>query len=301
MNGAKTLAIILHFGSIEDTLECLDSIQRSVTSLIDIFVVNNGPDKEVESILRASHPKLLYRHAGLEVGFSAGNNIGLRFSLEHGYHYSLLLNNDIVAEKDFLKPLTDLLEMDPMIAMAGPAIYWYDNREQLWSCGGWINRWSGRLAGETCLDRFNGEPRDVDYLPGACILARNSALERIGCLSEEYFLGVEEADWAIRARRAGFTVVAHPKSVLLHKVGLSSRYTPELIYNGIRNRFLFLRRQFPIPLSSILTLCVFVNELRKDARHGWVYWRALRDHYRYGSIRRSHLESVRMESRNYVN
>src|SRR5207302_11019785 len=97
MNNAKTLIIILHFGSIDDNLACLDSLRRSVVSPFDVFVVNNGPDKEVESILKAKQPNVIYHNAGLETGFAAGNNIGLRFSLEHGYRYSLLLNNDTIA------------------------------------------------------------------------------------------------------------------------------------------------------------------------------------------------------------
>ena len=64
MATAETLVIILHFGSIEDTLACVDSLRRSIVSPFDVFVVNNGPDKEVESILKASHPDVIYHNAG---------------------------------------------------------------------------------------------------------------------------------------------------------------------------------------------------------------------------------------------
>src|ERR1700720_1319741 len=132
MGDAKTLIIILHFGSIDDTLACLDSLRRAIVSHFDVFVVNNGPDTEVESVLKAKHPDIIYHNAGLETGFAAGNNIGLRFSVEHGYRYSLLLNNDTIAERDFLQPLARLLDQDPTIAMAGPAIYYYNSKERLW-------------------------------------------------------------------------------------------------------------------------------------------------------------------------
>lgn len=295
MGGAKTLIVILHFGSLEDTLACLDSLRRSVVSPFDAFVVNNGPDRDVESILKTEYPGIIYRNAGLETGFAAGNNIGLRFSLEHGYDYSLLLNNDMIAEQDFLQPLTRLLDQNPTIAMAGPAIYYNNNKERLWSCGGWMNRWSGAIAGESSLDHLDGEQPDVDYLPGACILVRNDLLGKIGLMPEEYFLGMEEADWAIRTRRAGFRVVACPQSVVLHKVGISSRLTPELIYNGFRNRFLFLHRQFLIPVNWFLTACVLVSGLQKHSLNRRLCWRAFKDHCRYRTIRRSHLEKVRTE------
>jgi len=295
MATAETLVIILHFGSIEDTLACVDSLRRSIVSPFDVFVVNNGPDKEVESILKASHPDVIYHNAGLETGFAAGNNIGLRFSLERGYRYSLLLNNDTVAERDFLQPLTQIMEKDRSIAMAGPAMYFYNNKEQLWGCGGWICWWTGHVGGITDLERLDSDAADVDYLPGACILVRNNALRKIGLMSEEYFLAYEETEWAIQARKASFRVVACAKSVLLHKVGVSLRFTPELIYNSFRNRFLFLRRQFRAPLSWFLAVCVLANGLRKDSLARKLRWRAFKDHFKYRQIRRSHLDAVRAE------
>ena len=292
MESARLLVIILHFGCVKDTVECLDSLQV-VTQPLDIFVVNNGPDESVEKVLKAKHSNIIYRHAGIETGFAAGNNIGLRFSLDHSYRYSLLLNNDVVAEHDFVRPLIHTLSSDSTTAMAGPAIYVYDNKEQLWSCGGKIRWWSGGLGGVTTVSHPNLEEVDVDYLPGACILVRNKALETIGLLSEEYFLGVEEAEWAVRARRAGFRVVACPKSVLLHKVGVSSGYSSELVYNAVRNRFLFLRRNLPIVISHLLIFCVLINEIRKHRRHRWACWRAFADHLKYRKIERSHLDRVR--------
>src|SRR5438105_11110010 len=133
MNNAETLVIILHFGSIEDTLACLESLRRSVVSPFDVFVVNNGPDKEVESILKASHPDVIYNNAGLETGFAAGNNIGLRSSLERGYRYSLLLNNDTIEEQDFLHPLRQVMERDRSIAMDVVALDFFINNVQLCS------------------------------------------------------------------------------------------------------------------------------------------------------------------------
>jgi GT2 family glycosyltransferase len=297
MRPNSTLIIILHFGSIDDTLECLESLRRFVASPFDVFVVNNDSDTQVEAILKERYPNILYHNAGRETGFASGNNIGLRFALEHGYRYSLLLNNDTVATENFLKPLNDLLDANPLIAMAGPAIYYYDDNGRLWSCGGWLRTWTARIGSITKITHATSEPTDVDYLPGACILVRNDTLHKIGLMCEAYFLCLEEADWAVRAKEAGYRVIAYPKSRLLHKVGgVSSRRTPELVYNALRNRFLFLSRHFPILLSSFLSLAILANELRKEPKHRSLHLRAFRDHFRYKSIRRSHLDAVLAQS-----
>jgi GT2 family glycosyltransferase len=176
MEATKTLIIILHFGSVDDTLECLESLRRFVASPFDVFVVNNESDTQVEAILKGRYPNIIYHNAGRETGFAAGNNIGLRFAIQRGYRYSLLLNNDTVADEDFLQPLTDLLEQDPTIAMAGPAIYYYGNSNRVWSCGGWIRTWSANIGGITNIGQFGSCSADVDYLPGACILVRNERI-----------------------------------------------------------------------------------------------------------------------------
>lgn len=290
----KLLVIILHFGSIEDTLECLNSLQQHIHSIgFDIFVVNNGPDQDVEAVLKAAHPTVVYHYAGRDTGFAAGNNIGLRVGLDRGYEYALLLNNDTAAEQDFVHPLLDAMQGDGSIAMAGPAMYYYHDKNKLWSCGGKIKWWNGGVGGETDLDKLSSVCHDTGYLPGACILVRMKALPKMGLMSEAYFLGVEEADWAIEARRAGFRVVACPRSVLLHKVGMSSQCTPEFIYNGIRNRFVYLRRQLPPLVRWLLTPAVLAAELRRHPKHRWLCWRAFRDHLKSERIERSHLDAIR--------
>ncbi|MGI8820712.1 MAG: glycosyltransferase [Chthoniobacterales bacterium] len=295
MTEGQTLIVILHFGTINDTVECLRSLECFLSSPFDVLVINNGPDADVEPQLRTACPDVIYREAGVETGFAAGNNIGLKLSLAQGYCYTLLLNNDTVAEQDFLLPLIDILERIPEVAMAGPAMYHYDNPAHLWSCGGWINRWSGSMAGNRTMDSSLPPLSDVDYLPGACVLVRNESLGSIGLLSEEYFLGVEEADWACQARRLGFRVVASSDSILLHKVGVSSRFTPELIYNSFRNRFLFLRRQFRFPLRLLLPIALLGRRLFADPAERTLCLRAFWDHCKYESIRREHLEAVKSQ------
>jgi len=295
MSSVETLIIILHYGSVEDTLECIASLERSVRSSFDIIVINTDAHGEPESILAENYPTVGYRDAGPATGFAAGNNIGLQFSLERGYRFSLLLNNDTVAEEDFLQPMVDLLTREPAIAMAGPAIYHHSDTQQLWSCGGWVNRWSGSMAGNRSLDNFRGDYADVDYLPGACVLVRNEVLSGRGLMSEEYLLGVEEADWAIQAQRHGFRVVACPRARVLHKVGMSSRRTPEFVYNSFRNRFVFLRRQFGFPMHPILAASLLVEKMFASDRTRVLCLRAFTDHWKYRTIRRGHLDAVRDE------
>jgi GT2 family glycosyltransferase len=61
----------------------------------------------------------------------------------------------------------------------------------------------------------------------------------VGGLPEKYYLGFEEAEFALRIRKLKFRTVVHPEAQILHKVGMSSDPQPIYIYNGIRNRIKF--------------------------------------------------------------
>ena len=67
----KLLVIILHSGSIEDTLECLNSLQKYIHSIgLDIFVVDNGPDRQIEAVLKAAHPNVTYHGTQVSIRVS---------------------------------------------------------------------------------------------------------------------------------------------------------------------------------------------------------------------------------------
>jgi GT2 family glycosyltransferase len=63
----------------------------------------------------------------------------------------------------------------------------------------------------------------VDWLSGACMLARRTALASVGGFDERYFLYWEDADLCRRLRACGYHVKYVPAAAAVHEVGLSSR------------------------------------------------------------------------------
>jgi hypothetical protein len=64
-------------------------------------------------------------------------------------------------------------------------------------------------------------PIPVDWLSGACLVARRAAWEEVGLLDERFFLFWEDADWCKRFRRAGWGVYYVPAAGGTHLVGVS--------------------------------------------------------------------------------
>jgi GT2 family glycosyltransferase len=288
-NEGRTLIIVLHYQSYQDTYACLASLQ-DVPGDFDIMLINNGMGEGIEIDIKRDFPTVTCLSLKENMGFAVANNFGLRTSFQEGYEFSLILNNDVVVDFQFLEILKNVMEADEKIALAGPAIYYYDRRDSLWALGGWIKLWSAEIGGINNLDINNSPPYfDVDYLAGTSILIRNRALGKIGMLPEEYFLAYEEAEFAIKARTNGYRVVACRDSIIYHKVGMSSQNPPKYQYNSMRNRFLFLKRNMATPFNYIAILLLFLRILLRGHISRRLILVAFADHLRSDRIRREDL------------
>jgi len=183
------------------------------------------------------------------LGFAEGVNIGIRFvlgSLET--EFVLVLNNDIVVDREFLGELIRVGQKDEHYGMIGPKVYYYDFRGAnniINFAGGLVFLWFGIpwQIGDQKVDHGQYErERIVDYIEGSCLLARTDMIMDVGLLNPVYFAYWEEADWCFRARKKGWNSIYAPKSKIWHRVSASSggKINPIQAYYMARNNFLFM-------------------------------------------------------------
>jgi GT2 family glycosyltransferase len=288
---ARTLIIILCYNGVVDTLACLASLRQVTYPSFDILVVDNASQDGTPEQVRQYFPEVAVIETGANLGFAAGNNVGLRYTLEQGYDYALLLNNDTEVAPDFLTHLISAAQQNPEIGVVGPTIYYYDQPDLIWSAGGAIN-WK---AGQTVMytdaagPQSSEQPRAVAFVTGCALLISRTAIERAGLLDERFFMYYEETEWCVRVGRAGFTILHVPAAKIWHKIPLNARFDKEYIaYYMTRNRLLFLQlTQAPL-LAWVTALCTDLRTwcsltLRPKWRHrpgrigmqqGWSdFWR----------------------------
>lgn len=223
-----------------------------------------------------SDRKLIIIENDKNYGYAEGNNIGIRYSFKIlKSDYIMLLNNDTIVNKDFLVKLIRFAEDEDEIGIIGPKIYYYDNPVIFNSAGGIIKWRSGTGVnigiGEIDRGQFD-EVNSVDCLLGACILIKSSVLRRIGLLDKKFFLLLEETDFCLRAKKAGYKIIFFPESVIYHKEGFSGQLSPLNLYYRYRNRLLFFKKHQPpfkvylfISYITILTLSnLVIYALKKD-------------------------------------
>lgn len=292
MKMPTVLIVVLNWNGCEDTLACLESLVGLDYPSYSVLVVDNGStDLSVVSI-RERYPEVELIETGENLGYAAGNNVGLRYALEHQYAYVLLLNNDTEVASDFLTPLVTICEQDATIGAVGPKIYFHSQPDTLWAAGAVIDWGSGGrtyMRGMQEVDRGQfDDVEDVDFVTGCACLVRTSILSKVGLLDERFGMYYEETEWCTRIVRAGWRIVYVPNSKVWHKVQIERQdRSPRITYYMARNRLLFLRATH----ASLATwlYAIFIQDLRT-----WLSWR-IRPKWRQRAAQRIAMQRAWMD------
>jgi GT2 family glycosyltransferase len=296
----KISAILLNYNNEHFTIDCLQSLAHVTYSNLEAVVVDNGSKPESIQAVKAVAGNAIVLELGKNLGFTGGNNEGLKYALANGADYIILLNNDTIVAPDMFDILIETMEKDPSIGVVGPMIYYYDAPDLIWSVGGHIN-WNNGLTNMLGLNeqdkgQFGEKPQATDFVTGCALLARRDVWEKIGGLDENFFIYYEETEWCVRASRAGFKIVYVPTAMMWHKIGLDARATtPGYYYYMTRNRLLFasktkagLRTWLGISTELMRTLVSWsLRPKWKDRRHlRGIMLRAIKDYStgRYGQV-----------------
>jgi GT2 family glycosyltransferase len=245
-----TYIILLTWNRWEDTEDCLQSLLPVVSDQIRVLVVDNGSTDGTPENIRRRFPQFEVQENGSNLGFPAGNNVGIRHALAAGVDYVILLNNDTVVDGEFAGELVAAAQRNPSAGMINSLIFFHDRPGIIWFAGGNISTWTGlsRHAGYLQADRgqFTGDV-PIDR-PCACsLLVTRRFLETVGLMREGLFLYGEEIDWMLRARRIGFRCILATRSKVRHKVSSSTKASPQpvFLYYSTRNMLTVLRDEAP--------------------------------------------------------
>jgi GT2 family glycosyltransferase len=217
-------AIVLHWNTYEDTKECLQSLRKTAYGNYKVVLVDNGSDDNSGFRLHEEYPETHFIHNDENLGYPEGNNVGIRYAMDKGAEYAVLLNSDIIVDPDYLTALVDVAESDERIGIVGSKVLFYHQPNVIQTAGGKINWWLGRIKNYGGPDTGQYDKiMERDYVYGTCMLIKRQVIERIGGLDPQFFFSIEEYDYCPRARQAGFKTMYAPKSRIWHKKGASAK------------------------------------------------------------------------------
>jgi GT2 family glycosyltransferase len=243
--------IVLSWNGREDTVRCLDALAKVREPPVRTVCVDNGStDGSVEAV-RNHHSETHLIENGRNLGFAGGCNVGIRWALDQGAEWVVLVNNDAVISSDAIAAFATAAERCPEAGVLAGKLYHADRPDRVWYAGQRFLAWlgySGRHRGEGRRDRPRYERTSpTDRANGALMAISRAAIERVGMLDEELFAYVEDIDFSVRARAAGFEVLFVPAARAWHRVGASGAADAHNSYYGTRNMVVVCERHRPLP------------------------------------------------------
>ncbi|MFM2310254.1 MAG: hypothetical protein RLY87_2376 [Chloroflexota bacterium] len=232
---------IVSYNTVDLLRDCLQSLDRSGLA-VAVVVVDNGSTDDSVAMIETAFPTVCVIVPGANLGFARGTNLAMQRLLAEapGLQHILMLNPDTVVHAGALESLVAFAEAHPRVGVVSPRLVNVDGSLQrgvfrfptplmtlfdLFPPGEvtpgrfYDSWWHGRYPQEAAGDA----PFAVDHPLGAAMLTRVAVLAEVGMLDEEYFMYVEEVDWCMRVRTAGWAIWQQPAAVVTHVGGASSR------------------------------------------------------------------------------
>jgi GT2 family glycosyltransferase len=226
--------VLLNWNGWRDTLECISSLDNMEYRNWHALIVDNGSTDDSVERLKEACPEVTILETHKNLGFAAGNNVGIRFALKSGADYVFVLNNDTTVFPDTISAFVEFAEKHPTAALMGPRID-RRNPQREWPIRRKLDLLT-QLCTFTALRRIvtripvirgvfyctGSQPSVVQFLAGSALFFRAAAFEKVGLFDESTFLDFEELIMAEKVRRGGLSAYFVPQARIWHQGSASA-------------------------------------------------------------------------------
>lgn len=283
--------VILNWNTRDLLRSCLATVLASKGGLdLRACVVDNASSDGSADMVRAEFPNVRIVESPTNVGYAAGNNLGLRalgFETDrrNAPRHALLLNPDTRVPETALAELVAYMDARPEVGCVGPRLVLPDGSLDLACRRSFptpeVSFWrmtglSKVLPRSRLLGRYNMTYLDerleteVDSVVGACMLVRGAAIAQAGLLDEDFWMYGEDLDWALRLKQAGWKTLYYPRVTVLHVKRAASRQNPRAQIEFYRAMRIFFDKHYksvtPLPLSWLVLLGIAFGDARARLR-----------------------------------
>ena len=255
--------IIVNYNGREHLENCLRSLRAHPPATPHEIVVVDNASTDGSVAAMQSYPEARLVPLAENVGFSRGNNAGIRVSRGS---LVLLLNNDTLVGAGALDRLIARLDAHADAAVAGPRIVDGKGDAEL-SFGPMISP-LGELRQKAVMalhargfgpvsrwvERATRREHYVDWVTGACLLVKRDAAERVGLLDERFFLYTEDVDFCASIRAAGWKVLFTPAAEIVHLRGRARIAAPRAINKAYRRSHIAFYEKHHPRIAPLLRL-----------------------------------------------
>ncbi len=276
--------VIVNWNTRDYLNRCLETIFSSRgTVTYRVVVVDNGSTDGSIEMVTEQWPKVTLISGHGNVGYSAGNNVGLQAL---GYadagetispavpRYALLLNPDTELPPLALQMMVDYMDANPQVGVAGPKLVLPDGSLDLacrrslptvevsfWRLIGFSKLFphSRRFARYNLTFLDEDEIAEVGSVVGAFMMVRREAIHQVGLLDEAFFMYGEDLDWCKRISEAGWKVMYYPRVRVLHVKRAASRQSQRARFEFVRAFLIFYNKHYRSQTPWLSNLAVLAG------------------------------------------
>lgn len=225
--------VIVSWNTAAVLRRCLHALDaQAINNDCQIVVVDNASTDGSPEMVRREFPGVKLLANTENVGYARANNQGIATT---NSDFVLLLNSDAIADHRALNMLVELLRRSPEIGAVSPLLLTPSGDAQTFAFGHDPTPWFLLKRGFYRLftqRKTNWRPvsaTETDWVSGACMMLRRTALNDVGGLDEHIFMYFEDNDLCLRLRKAGHRVVYYPDVHVTHIGGQSVKRNPRAL------------------------------------------------------------------------
>jgi N-acetylglucosaminyl-diphospho-decaprenol L-rhamnosyltransferase len=287
-DAARWAAVVVEYRSGPCLAACLRSLLADDSAgPVEIVVVDNGGDAaerlggDAAERLGGEFPEVRVLSTGENLGYAGGFNLGV--AATHAPVVAVC-NPDLVIEHGTGAAMVARLDAERDLGAVGPVIRNPDGSQYpsartmpslvdaighaLFGVVRPNNRFTRRYRQ---LDVDPTRTRNVEWLSGAAMWFRRSALDSVGGWDEGYFMFMEDVDVCWRLRRLGWRVAYDPGGAVVHEQGVSREHHPvamivrhhRSVYRYADKRWKGPKRVLLVPAALFLTARATIEVLAR--------------------------------------
>lgn len=264
--------VIVYYRAKKELFDCIQSVRASKPKMpYEVIVVDNDEQKTIKKELFGRFPFVTYIASSGNIGFGAGNNLGV--SKSRG-EFLFFLNPDTLIEVNTLETLYEFIKKDNRIGIVAPLLL--GERGLPLSLQGFteltpvegvvshsfINRYFPNNPVSRkyfLLDWDKKAPKEVDVIPGAAFLIRRSVFEKVSRFDERFFLYFEESDLCRRVRKLGYKIYIEPKAHIVHLWARSTQDEKRAKQIFVKSRFYYFKKHFGLFWAVIVHIIASIG------------------------------------------
>lgn len=236
-------------GGEQITAECIESLLRQDHPSLTILLVDNASPDGAGTRLRDRFPQIRYVQTGSNLGYTGGNNRGIRLALDSGAEFVLIVNNDTALDSRCVSLLVDSARQGDRVGAVAPKILHYEDPTRIAFAGGdySIVRALGRHRRAAERDDPAEAPRldEITFVTGSCVLLPATVARALGGFREDFFMYCEDVELSLRLRRGGYRMYYQPAARVLHHEPIGHTLsTPFASFHRDRNRRRIVRAHY---------------------------------------------------------